>query len=66
MEKYMLVIVESVAIELIKKGYNLVAQLPSERYKGRRIFVFANDEDLERDILQYDESSYYPNARMVN
>lgn len=66
MEKFRLVIVESVAIELMKMGYNLIAQLPSERYEGRRIYVFANDEDLEQDILKFDESTYYPDFEGVN
>ena len=59
MDKFRMVIDEKVAIELSKKGHNLIAQVPSEKYEDRRVFVFANSNTLEIDIKDYDKSSYY-------
>lgn len=59
MEKFRMVIEENVAIELSKKGHNLIAQLPSENYTDRRVYVFANTNALETDIKEYDKSTYY-------
>ena len=59
MDKFRMVIDEVVAIELSGKGHNLIAQLPSENYTDRRVYVFANTNELEIDIQCYDESSYY-------
>lgn len=59
LEKYQFVISEVVTQELLQKGHNLIAQMPSERFPGRRIYVFANNERMERDITMYDDSTYY-------
>lgn len=59
MEKFRMVIDEKVAIELSQRGHNLIAQLPSENYTDRRVYVFANTSALEIDIQEYDKSMYY-------
>lgn len=59
MDKFRMVIEEKVAIELSQKGHNLIAQLPSENYMDRRVYVFANTSALETDIKEYDKSTYY-------
>lgn len=59
MEKFRMVIEEDVAIDLSKRGHNLIAQVPSENYTDRRVYVFANTNELEIDIQEYDKSTYY-------
>lgn len=59
MEKYQLIISEPVACDLMRKGYNLIAQMPSERYEGRIIYVFPNDADITDELRNYDPSTYY-------
>ncbi|MGN7409857.1 hypothetical protein [Sporosarcina sp. SAFN-010] len=58
-EALKLVIDEAVAIELMQRGHNLLAQLPSETVEDRRVYVFANTPQLDKEMTEYDESTYY-------
>ena len=58
MEKFRMVIDENVAKELSTKGHNLIAQIPSENHKERRVYVFANSELLEVDAQRYEEGCF--------
>jgi len=58
-EKLRLIIDYDVAIELCEQGHQFIAEIPSELFEGRNIYVFARSGELDAKLLGYDSTTYY-------
>lgn len=53
MEKYKCILSLRVANDLVAKDFDLVHIEPSTRRPGKLVFVFKNNEELERELSTY-------------
>jgi hypothetical protein len=59
-EDLQMIIDFDVCRELIEKGHYFITAVPSYVAEGRTVYVFYNTPQLQRDLLNYDPSTYYP------
>ncbi|WP_339216727.1 hypothetical protein [Ornithinibacillus sp. FSL M8-0202] len=57
MEKFKCILSLRVANDLVAKGYQLVHIEPSHKRPGMLVFVFRNNQDLEKELTNYRSST---------